>query len=1508
MFKKSKKGISIAICLVMLFSLIPTNAFNDVPSGHWAKSMIDEFVAKKYINGRDSTWFDPGAPVSRAEFSAILNRVFPEISQMPGQKKSFPDVNESNWFYSDIAAVAKAEIAKGFEDGTFRPMESITRQDAATMIVRLYNGLGGIFDSGGNLMLNDMHKVAPYAKESVEVLAKNKIINGYEDGEFRPTMSINRAETVAIIKRLKDKYDTKLTSPSPSAIPTATAAPTLMPLASPTTPPTSSTTLVPGVATPTSAPAVASATPLASAVPSPTAAPSATPAPTTPPSPTALPSASPTSVPTLAPGATAAPTTIPTLIPSQKSLQESTWAEIAAAADVIATGGLNEAQILTQFGWRIGDTKSIIMDGNNYTVRLIGINHDNKTSGDKAGLTFELVQVYGTSSASNLRSMNLTGTNTGGWGESNMRTIVMNDMFGKLSPDLQNVILSVDKLTSEGNISAIIKATSDKLFLLSQIEITGESSGVFAGEGSRYAYYTANNMPEDRIKQRAGAISLWWLRSPLSTSNSEYRYIGNTGALGNTFADASNSLGVSFAFCVGIATVAPTMLPTAIPTAIPTSIPTSIPTVIPTQAPATLAPTALPSIPPSPKPTLPPGLQSLETSTWQEITEAADLIAAAGMTASEVFDRCGWAIGNTKSITMDGNSYTVRLIGINHDNKTGGGKAGLTFELVEVYGTSSSSDLYKMNESATNIGGWESSYMRNEIMPQMFEKLSPDLQNAILYVDKLTTRGNNSSMIGATSDKLFLMSQIEITGSLAGGFAGEGSIYAYYIENNTAGDIIKRLAGTISHWWLRSPRSSSSNDFASVGNSGYLNQDLANVSRGVSFAFCVGVQAPLPTATAIPTSKPTLPPGTTSLEDSTWAEIAAAADVIAAENMTEGKIYEEYGWKIGDTKSYLVEDQVVHAQIIGFNHDEKSNGTGKAGITFQNVEVLSQSYQINSVRNNTGGWNAAPFRTTLNTTILGQVEQDLRDVIISVNKLTANGGSQTGTTVVSSSDKLWLLSAIEVTGNSVTARPGEGMQYAYWATNNTAEARIKYIGPFLARAWWLRSPNRNNTTSFSAVYSNGDHVTAFPETFFHISPGFCVGVDPLAPTKTPALTATPTLTPTATLTPTLSPTATPTLTPTATPTATPTPTIDPSTNIWAWGRNSYNQLGDGTTSNRGIPIQITALSDKGITAIAASLNHSLAIDSDGEVWAWGLNNYGQLGDGTYTQRDIPVEITALSGKVITAIAASLNHSLAIDSDGEVWAWGRNFHGQLGDGTEINSCIPIQITALSGKGIIAIAAGGSQSMAIDSAGDVWAWGRNHLGQLGDGTYTQRNTPVKINALFGKGIIAIATGENHSMAIDADGDVWAWGSKDYGQLGDGTTGYYSHTPIQITALSDKGITAIAAGGSHSMAIDSAGDVWAWGRNNIGQLGDGTYTQRNTPIQITALSDKGITAIAAGGSHSMAIDSNGDVWAWGLNDYGQLGGPTTNGRIPTQITVLSGRKITAIAAGVYHSMAIR
>jgi len=347
---------------------------------------------------------------------------------------------------------------------------------------------------------------------------------------------------------------------------------------------------------------------------------------------------------------------------------------------------------------------------------------------------------------------------------------------------------------------------------------------------------------------------------------------------------------------------------------------------------------------------------------------------------------------------------------------------------------------------------------------------------------------------------------------------------------------------------------------------------------------------------------------------------------------------------------------------------------------------------------------------------------------------------------------------------------------------------------------------------------------------------------------------------------------------------------------WAWGRNNFGQLGNGTTNQSDVPVQVSNLS--GVIAVAGGAYHSVALKSDGTVWDFGYNGDGQLGTGTTTNSSTPVQVSNLSG--VIAVAAGCDHTLALKSDGTVWDWGYNSYGQLGNGTTTNSSTPVKVSNLSG--VTAIAGGCYHSLALKSDGTIWAWGDNHNGQLGNGTTTNSSTPVQVSNL--SGITAIAAGEYHSLAVRSDGTAWAWGYNQNGQLGNGTT-KQSTTPVQVSNLT--GAQSVAGGGGHSLAITSGGAVWAWGLNSYGQLGNGTTTNSPTPVQVSNLTNA--AAISGGVDHSLASTTAGLAWDWGNNQFGQLGnGTTSNSSTPVQVSNLSSVQSQTNASYAYNGDGLR
>jgi len=329
---------------------------------------------------------------------------------------------------------------------------------------------------------------------------------------------------------------------------------------------------------------------------------------------------------------------------------------------------------------------------------------------------------------------------------------------------------------------------------------------------------------------------------------------------------------------------------------------------------------------------------------------------------------------------------------------------------------------------------------------------------------------------------------------------------------------------------------------------------------------------------------------------------------------------------------------------------------------------------------------------------------------------------------------------------------------------------------------------------------------------------------------------------------------------------------------------------------------IRVLSQGVAVAIAAGKFHTCAKTSVGSVKCWGRNNAGQLGDGTQTEQTLtPVEVVGLSSGV-SAIAGGYWHTCAVTIAAGVKCWGYNGNGQLGDGTKTDRLTPVDVIGLS-CGVSAIAAGKTHTCALTSAGGVKCWGHNINGQLGDGTQTDRLTPVDVIGLS-SGVSAIAVGEGHTCAKTSVGGVKCWGDNGYGELGDGTNAS-SNIPVDVSNLS-SGVSAIDTGENYTCAMTSVGGVKCWGYNYNSQLGNGTNTSSNIPVDVSNLSSV-VSAIATGTGHTCALTNAGVVKCWGWNGHGQLGnGTNTSSYIPVDVSGLASG-VTAITAGEQHTCAL-
>jgi alpha-tubulin suppressor-like RCC1 family protein len=339
----------------------------------------------------------------------------------------------------------------------------------------------------------------------------------------------------------------------------------------------------------------------------------------------------------------------------------------------------------------------------------------------------------------------------------------------------------------------------------------------------------------------------------------------------------------------------------------------------------------------------------------------------------------------------------------------------------------------------------------------------------------------------------------------------------------------------------------------------------------------------------------------------------------------------------------------------------------------------------------------------------------------------------------------------------------------------------------------------------------------------------------------------------------------------------------------------------------------------GATPIAAGETHTCAL-SEGKVYCWGYNEFGQLGNNSTTQSNVPVAVDTsgvLSGKTVSQISAT-GYKTCVLSEGKVYCWGRNNQGQLGNNSTTNSNVPVTVDTsgvLNGLTIDQIAAGALHTCALAS-GKVYCWGYNGQGQLGNNSTTKSSVPVAVNTsgvLSGLTVTQIDGGNTHTCAI-ASGKAYCWGGNGYGQLGNNST-TDRKVPVAVDTsgvLNGKTVTQIAGAEYHTCALAS-GKVYCWGDNVSGQLGNNSITRSSVPVAVDTsgvLNGLTVSQIDTGAYHTCALAS-GKAYCWGYNNYGQLGNNSiTRSSVPIAVDtsgVLNGLTVTQIATGYYHTCAL-
>jgi alpha-tubulin suppressor-like RCC1 family protein len=329
--------------------------------------------------------------------------------------------------------------------------------------------------------------------------------------------------------------------------------------------------------------------------------------------------------------------------------------------------------------------------------------------------------------------------------------------------------------------------------------------------------------------------------------------------------------------------------------------------------------------------------------------------------------------------------------------------------------------------------------------------------------------------------------------------------------------------------------------------------------------------------------------------------------------------------------------------------------------------------------------------------------------------------------------------------------------------------------------------------------------------------------------------------------------------------------------VYTWGRNNVGQLGDGTTTDSSTPVAVPLPAGSTWVAVAAGNYFSAALSSDGQVYTWGSNPYGQLGDGSTTSSLVPVAAPVPAGVTLTGLSAGYFHVAALTTDGTMVTWGYNSMGQLADGTTTNALVPQVVAPPEGVTFTTVLAAGYHTIALGSDGQVYGWGDNRNGQLGDGTLTSSSAPVTAALPDGVTATVITTGYDFTVAAGSDGGTYSWGAGSYGQLGTGSTAS-SLTPALASTPEGVTFTTMSSGEYYTLATASDGTTYGWGRNDAGQLGLGSTSNTLVPTALTTPAGLTFGAYATAYAHAFAIGSDGGTYGWGSNTYGQLGDGTT------------------------------
>ncbi len=322
----------------------------------------------------------------------------------------------------------------------------------------------------------------------------------------------------------------------------------------------------------------------------------------------------------------------------------------------------------------------------------------------------------------------------------------------------------------------------------------------------------------------------------------------------------------------------------------------------------------------------------------------------------------------------------------------------------------------------------------------------------------------------------------------------------------------------------------------------------------------------------------------------------------------------------------------------------------------------------------------------------------------------------------------------------------------------------------------------------------------------------------------------------------------------------------------------HNIVGIQSPTLMPTPVLTPAMRDWAV--VSCGPMHTVALQKDGTLWAWGANYHGQLGLGSTNvnnRRKTPTQVGSASDWA--AVSCGDDYTVALKKDGTLWAWARNDSGELGLGNTIWRFAPTEVRGT--RSWAAVSCGNSHTLALKTDGTLWAWGSNADGELGLGDTSSRDTPTEVGSA--SDWAAVSGGNSHTLALKTDGTLWAWGANEHGELGLGGTNNSRKTPAEVGSASDW--AAVSCGDDYTMALKTDGSLWAWGYNSQGQLGFGDTKDTHAPAKVGGRGDW--AAVSCGTSHTVALKTDGSLWAWGYNGFGQLGlGDTNNRLVPTEV----------------------